>query len=81
VSLPDVVKYQDPKCVLVVNDKGKMKQVFTPFKVQCIEEVDQIPFQSFVYVDAVLIHKKYVLLYFINQKPYPYHHFRIQITW
>jgi hypothetical protein len=81
MSTPDVVKYHDPKSILLVNDKGQMKQVFTPFRVQCIEAVDQIPLLAIVYVDAVFMHKKHVLLYWINQRPYGYSHFRVQITW
>lgn len=80
MSAPEMVKY-DAKSLLVVNDKGLIRQLFTPFKVQCIEPVESIPALSFVFVDAVLMHKKYVLLYWINQKPIPYHHFRVLVTW
>lgn len=81
MSTPDIIKYQDPKSVLVVNDKGKIRQVFTPFKVQCMEAIEHIPLSSIVYVEAVFMHKQYVLLYFINQRLFPYHHFRIQVNW
>lgn len=81
MSSPDVIKYQDPKSILVVNERGQIRQLFCPFKVQCIEAVENIPVHALLYVEAVFVHKKYVLLYWIHQKPYAYHYFRVLVTW
>lgn len=81
MSTAEVIHYQDPKSILIVNDKGQMKQLFTPFRVKCIDPVHNIPVNSFVFVDSVFIHRKYILLYWINQQLIPYHHFTFQISW
>ena len=78
MSAPDVVQYHDPKSILVVTKAGKVRQLFVPFKVRCNTPVEGIPENTRLYVDLVLEHKRHLLLYWINQKPYPYHYFRIE---
>ena len=78
MSAPDVVQYQDPKSILVVTKTGKVRQLFVPFTVRCSTPVEGIPENTRLYVDLVLKHKRYLLLYWINQKPYPYYYFRIE---
>lgn len=81
MSLKDAVLFQDPKSVLVVSDKGLLRQLFVPFRVQCVIAHERIPVDSYVFVDAVFLHRKYLLLYWINQTLIPYHHFTINIAW
>lgn len=81
MSVKDVVKFQDPKSILIVNSEGKMRQLFVPFRVKVIEPVEGLPLNSFVFVDSVFLHRKYLLLYWINQRLIPYHHFTLNITW
>jgi hypothetical protein len=81
MSSKEVVKYQDPKSILVVNPQGHMRHLFTPFRVKCIEPLEQIPVGAFVFVDAVFLHRKYLLLYWVNQRLVPYHHFTFEIKW
>lgn len=81
MSVQDVIRYQDPKSILIVNEKGQIRQLFVPFRVKCIEAVQNIPVNSYVYVDSVFLHRKYLLLYFINQRLIPYNHFTFQISW
>jgi len=81
MSSREVIMYQDPKSILVINEKGQMKQLFIPFRVKCIEAVQNIPVGSFVFVESVFLHRKYLLLYWINQTLIPYNYFTIQIIW
>lgn len=81
MSTHEVIKFQDPKSILVVNERGTMKQLFTPFRVKCIEPYENIPLDSYVYVEQVFLHRKYLLLYWINQRLIPYHYFAFQINW
>ena len=76
---PTQIQFVDPFTVLVVNSKGFMRQVYTPFRVQCIQTVGAIPNNAWVYVDGVWQDKKNRLLYMVGNKLYPYWHFRLQI--
>ena len=69
----------DPFTVMVVNAHGAIRNVYTPFRVQCILAAGNIPVQSWVYVDGVWQHKKERLLYLIAGKLYPYYCFRLQV--
>lgn len=79
--VPQTVKYQDPKSVLVVSNRGLLRQVFVPIKLLCIEEVEKIPAGSIVYADAVFMHRKHRILFFIYGKLIPYHYFSIPVEW
>jgi len=71
----------DPRCILVVNDKGQLRQLFVVFCVRCQTALENIPVGSLVYVEGVHFHRKYILLYWINQRLYPYYHFSFHIVW
>jgi hypothetical protein len=81
VSQQETVRYQDPRSVLVVSHKGLLRQVFVPIKLLCVEGVEQIPVGSYVFADAVFLHKKYRLLYWICGRLIPYHFFTIPADW
>lgn len=82
MSFKETVKYQDPKSLLVITDKGQLRQLFVPIRAQCIKAVDQIPVGSWVYVDAIFLHRKFLLLYWINNsRLLPYHCFTFPIIW
>lgn len=70
------ILFQDYKSIMVVNKKG-IRQLFTPFKVVCSCTEILIPIYTTVYVDAVMQDNTFLILFFINSKWYPYHHFNI----
>jgi hypothetical protein len=72
------VLYLDSNCLLVINSKGKLKTLYTPFRVKCINAVDSIPENSWVIVDKVE-QKGPELLYFVQAKAFSFRHFQIQI--
>jgi hypothetical protein len=74
------VKYQDPKSLLVVNSKGILRVLYVPFTVKCIQPVKNIPVNTTLYVEGVYLHRKYLLVYHINQSMYPYVYFRIDLS-
>ena len=80
MSQADIVKYQDPKSILVIGQHGKLRQLYVPFRVRCIQPLERVPLDALVYVELVMMHPKYVLLYWANQQAYPYHHFRIELN-
>jgi hypothetical protein len=76
---PNLINYHDPNSILVINPIGKMRQVFTPFKVQVKEPTTNLDVNSWVLVDLVKASPSYKLMFKIGSKWYPYHLFRITI--
>jgi hypothetical protein len=76
---PNLINYHDPNSILVINPLGKMRQVFTPFKVQVKEPTTNLDVYSWVLVDLVKASPSYKLMFRIGSKWYPYHLFRITI--
>jgi hypothetical protein len=74
------VKYCNNKSVFVINSHGLLKVLYTPFRVMAIEDVEGIPAQANVYVEAVYSDAKSVLHYLINDKLYSYKSFHIYIN-
>ena len=75
----NLINYHDPNSILVINPIGKMRQVFTPFKVQVKEPTTNLVVNSWVLVDLVKASPSYKLMFRIGSKWYPYHLFRITI--
>ena len=71
------VKFCDANSILVINTKGKMRKLFTPFKVQCIVEIGRFKMGSIVYVEEVTAGDKDELIYLIGEGAYFHKHFRI----
>ena len=75
----NLINYHDPNSILVINPIGKMRQVFTPFKVQVKEPTLNLDVNSWLLVDLVKASPTYKLMFRIGSKWYPYHLFRITI--
>jgi len=76
---PNLINYHAPNSILVINPIGKMRQVFTPFKVQVKEPTTNLVVNSWVLVNLVKASPSYKLMFRIGSKWYPYHLFRITI--
>jgi hypothetical protein len=66
-------QYFNSRILLVVNPKGLIKKLFTPFRVQ-----DRIN-NSWVYVDEILTNESDELIFLIGTQQYPHHNFVITI--
>lgn len=73
------IKYINPLSVLVINTQGFIRQVYTPFRVQCLQQTGQIPALAWVYVDCIYEDEKDRLLYLVGGRLYPYRCFRLRI--
>jgi hypothetical protein len=71
--------YCDSSCILVINPKGAIRKLYTPFRVLSIQEYETKK-EQWLFVDEVHIDKKDKLLYLINGKLYPYNGFQIRIS-
>jgi len=71
--------FLDNHSLLVINSKGKLRTLYTPFRVKCIEGKDNIPADGWVIVEEIESPKKHGLIYLIQNKKYSHKHFRIEI--
>ena len=71
------VKFINCNSVLLINPLGKIKRLYTPFKVICVEQIDSIPINTSAYVHEVLNNDQDQLIYQINGALYLYKYFQI----
>jgi hypothetical protein len=71
--------FLDNHSLLVINCRGKLRTLYTPFRVKCIIAVNHLPEDSWAVVDEVLQSESQGLIYVIQGGRYCYKHFRIHI--
>ena len=74
------VVYYDSFSIAVINANGKIRRLYCPFLVKCIHSVDEIQFDSCVYVDQVFKDPDDKLTYLIGGNLYAYFNFKISIN-
>jgi hypothetical protein len=77
---PPQINFVDYNSVLVINPAGKMRQLFTPFKVLVLQATDLFSENSMLIVDEIRPHDEHRLLYHISGNWWPYHIFLITIS-
>ena len=76
----NTVLYYDSFSILVINPTGKIRRLYTPFRVQCIAPADSIQINTTLFVDEVFEDQDDLLLFKINGNLYPYTYFAISIN-
>ena len=71
--------YYHTNALLVVNTKGLIRILYTPFRVLCGAAIYHIPQNTWVYVEEVYSNQKDELQYLIYGTVYSYKHFTIPI--
>ena len=71
------MKFCDKNCILIINSRGVIRQLHTPFKVKCVEDVGRYKTGSIVYVEEVDAGDKDELIYHIGEGAYYHRNFRI----
>lgn len=66
--------------LLVINQHGKIRRIYTPFKVLAIASIGTITKNTWVFVQKIALNEKHQLLYLINDEQYLYESFRIYIN-
>ena len=75
------VYYYDSSSILVINPKGQIRKLYTPFRVLCISTIiNCVEKGSWVFVDEVKSNRKDELIFVVGGRPYPYQHFQIHIN-
>jgi hypothetical protein len=72
--------YYKSNALLVVNAKGLIRVLYTPFRVLCPIPFENLPGNTWIYVDEVCSNEKDELIYLIYRQPYSHTHFRLQIS-
>ena len=71
------IKNYDSQSLMLINAKGRLRRLYTPFRVQSIQPVGIIKTNSIVYVTAVIQDEQAKLLYRILNSWIPYHQFQL----
>ena len=77
---PPQISYVDYNSILIINPKGKMRQLFVPFRVQVIQDTNTLKRNTWVFVEEVQAHDQHKMLYRVISLWWPYHLFRIQVN-
>lgn len=73
---PSISKY-DQQSLMLINSKGRLRRLNTPFRVECIKPIHKIHHQHTVYVTCINEHPSEKLLYRVLNEWIPYHHFQL----
>ena len=76
---PPKIKYYDPYSVIVINQNGQMRQLFTPFKAQVVVSNSAFKINTWVYIEEVLPHEKHRIIYRIGTQWWPYDAFKLEV--
>ena len=79
-SKNQMVQYHDSFSILVINHWGKMRRLYTPFRVKCLSTTGDIQENSTLYVDEVIEDEDDKLLYKICGNLHVYTHFSITVS-
>jgi len=74
---PPEIYFEDPYSLMLVNQKGKMKWLYTPFRVFVKDEIGKFKTETWVYVEGVAEHREYRILFLISSFWYPYPFFKL----
>ncbi len=75
------VYYYDSGSILVINPKGKIRKLYTPFRVLCIEPVNSwLKKGAWVFVDEVKSTANDQLIFVVAGLSFSHRHFQIQIN-
>ena len=72
-----VYQYYDPKTLLLVNQKGVIKTLHVPFRVECVEKAEGMTEGVIVYVEEVHTNEKAELFFLVFGRTYLHSHFRL----
>ena len=76
---PPQINYIDHNSILLINQNGKMRQLYVPFRVQLMQDTTILKIHTWVYIEEVMPHDQHKLLYRVTSNWWAYNIFRIQI--
>jgi hypothetical protein len=72
-------RYYDPRTLLVINAKGKLKVLYVPFRVLCVDPIGNLPLHGLVYVERVYAGRGNTLYFQVFGRRYAHRHFKLNI--
>ena len=76
---PPDIYIENPQSLMLVNRKGLVKRLHTPFRVQVKADIGNLSPETWVYIDEVAGHRHHLIIYRISSKWFPYKYFRLPI--
>ena len=76
---PPKFTFVNNNTLFVINSKGKMRQLFTPFNVQVLQETEHFKENSWVVVEEIRQHQKHIIIYRVINHWWPYYLFKIDV--
>jgi hypothetical protein len=76
---PPNTNYVCNNSILVVNRHGILRQLFTPFNVQVLQNTEHFKENSWVVVEEIRQHPQHILLYRVINNWWPYYVFRLDV--
>jgi hypothetical protein len=76
---PPQFTFVNNNTLLVINTKGRMRQLFTPFYVQVLQDTEHFKEKSWVIVEEIRQYPQHILLYRVINHWWPYNVFRIDV--
>ena len=73
---PTKINYVNNNTLIVINQNGKIRQLFTPFKVQALQDTNHFKEKSWVIVEEIIQHPQHILLYRVINNWWSYYFFR-----
>jgi len=71
------LQHCDPFSILIINKSGRLRRLYTPFKVLCLLDIGSIKANMGVYIEEVATNDKDELVYLVAGIAYNHHYFRI----
>ena len=76
---PPKINHLNDYTLMVINQKGKMRQLFTPFNVQVLQEREHFKENSWVVVEEIRQHPQHFLIYRVINHWWLYYIFKIEV--
>ena len=76
---PPKFTFVNNNTLIVINQKGKMRQLFTPFNVQVLQDTEHFKENSWVVVEEIIQHPQHILIYRVINQWWPYYIFKIDV--
>ena len=76
----NIDSFVDDQSLIVINQNGHLRKIYCPFKVLCVEAVNNIPHQSWCYVESIQTKADTEIMYCILGRAYSYRNFHIYIN-
>ena len=78
-ELYELLKYINPRTILIVNQHKKLIELHCPFKIYIKQDVGELKKGDYAFVDLVKVTPDIITVFIIDGKGYYFYHFDILI--